>query len=557
VVVSLSLALTSRADAFVYWTTGGHDVTDGKVGRADLDGTNVHESFITGNSWGPSVAVDGSHIYWGNWAMVNTIGRSNLDGTGVDQSFIPDVFDPAALAVDSNYIYFGHYATDGISRANINGTGSAGFIGGSNYPYGMAVDGVHVYWSNSLDGTIGRANLNGTSPDQAFITGGNNPHGVAVDSGHVYWANLGAGTIGRANLDGTGVDQSFITGAGFPSGVAVDSGHVYWADNGGGIGRANINGTGVDPTFISLSEYPIAIAVDAGHSVPSTTTLTPSSPSTFYGTPLTLTAGVASADTGQSTATPTGKVAFGVTGEPDVPAALQSGKAVFDPPYYFNVGDSVTARYEGDGTFGVSSDQVSPVIASAATVTRIASSSNPQLVGNKIVIVAAVVNQSTGVVPFGSVEFRVNGIPVLAPLGLDENGLAGIEGTISVPGDYVIQADYVDDTGAIPDFTGSSASLTQRITAPSKAVPVVPLQPPPPPTQTVADARQTPRAPCTVPKLKGLKLKAAKTKLSRAHCKLGKVTRKRAKRARRGRVLSSKPAAGRKTSRGVALVIGK
>jgi beta-lactam-binding protein with PASTA domain len=60
-----------------------------------------------------------------------------------------------------------------------------------------------------------------------------------------------------------------------------------------------------------------------------------------------------------------------------------------------------------------------------------------------------------------------------------------------------------------------------------------------------------------VPKLKGMKLKAAKTKLGRAHCKLGKVTRKRAKPARHGRVLSSTPGAGKKTSGGVALVIGK
>jgi serine/threonine-protein kinase len=47
-----------------------------------------------------------------------------------------------------------------------------------------------------------------------------------------------------------------------------------------------------------------------------------------------------------------------------------------------------------------------------------------------------------------------------------------------------------------------------------------------------------------VPKLKGLKLKAVKKKLSAAHCKLGKVKRKYSQHVRKGRVLSQKPKAG-------------
>ena len=38
------------------------------------------------------MAVDGQHIYWTN--ADGTIGRANLDGSGVNQSFITGASDP-------------------------------------------------------------------------------------------------------------------------------------------------------------------------------------------------------------------------------------------------------------------------------------------------------------------------------------------------------------------------------------------------------------------------------------------------------------------------------
>ena len=64
---------------------------------------------------------------------------------------------------------------------------------------------------------------------------------------------------------------------------------------------------------------------------------------------------------------------------------------------------------------------------------------------------------------------------------------------------------------------------------------------------------------CRVPKLKGKTLKAAKKALKKAHCGVGKVTRKRSKAVRKGRVISSKPKAGKKLARGakVALTVAR
>ena len=93
------------------------------VGRANLDGTGVDQSFITFHGNPIAVAVDDAHIYWLNTDIrASTIGRANLDGTGVEPSFIPGVGFPSSdLTVDDAHIYWGHVG--GIGRANLDGTG--------------------------------------------------------------------------------------------------------------------------------------------------------------------------------------------------------------------------------------------------------------------------------------------------------------------------------------------------------------------------------------------------------------------------------------------------
>ncbi len=169
----------------------------------------------------------------GRPGFANTIGRANLDGTGVDQSFITTsgVNPPNDVAVDPTHIYWTiHSIYDSfpypgtIGRANLDGSGvDQSFISGVNYPVGVAVDANHIYWANDVEGTIGRANLDGSGVDQSFISGAGAARDVAVDAGHVYWTDFDAQTIGRANLDGSGIDRSFISGAGAVDDLTVDA----------------------------------------------------------------------------------------------------------------------------------------------------------------------------------------------------------------------------------------------------------------------------------------------------------------------------------------------
>jgi hypothetical protein len=64
---------------------------------------------------------------------------------------------------------------------------------------------------------------------------------------------------------------------------------------------------------------------------------------------------------------------------------------------------------------------------------------------------------------------------------------------------------------------------------------------------------------CIVPKLRGRRLRGARKALRKGHCKLGRVTRRKARRRLRGRVIRQRPRAGAKRRRGfkVAVVVGR
>ena len=286
-----AIALAPRADAFVYWANPAPDAM--AIGRANLDGTGVDESFVTTRKFPEGVAVDAHHIYWVEAYAPEggSIGRANLDGTGVDRKFIRvRTNTPIEVAVDASHVYWtanccrSGFFGGAVGRANLDGTDvEEGFIPATDGPVlDVSVDATHVYWTKGRHlmspGVIRRADLDGTGIDYDFITDVREPQGIAVDAAHVYWTEGSVypddspPTIGRANLDGTGVDHNFIDGFGFhtnaPIDLAVDAGHIYWADPGviaftGTIGRANLDGTGVDQAFITPERrHAVAVAVN-------------------------------------------------------------------------------------------------------------------------------------------------------------------------------------------------------------------------------------------------------------------------------------------------------
>ena len=254
-IANLTLIGSSGATRHVYWST-----PIGAIGRADVEGGNVNQNFITGALYARGVAVDGSHIYWVSYNN-GTIGRADLDGQNVNQSFITDAYGPWGMAVDGSHIYWANRSA--IGRADLDGQNvNQSFISVS-FPFGVAVNSSHIYWTNYFGGTIGRADPDGGNMNESFVTGASNAIGMAVDSNHIYWADYYNNTIGRADLDGGNVNPSFITGASFPYEVAVDSRHIYWTNSGRStIGRADLDGQNVNQSFVTGAFNATGIAVD-------------------------------------------------------------------------------------------------------------------------------------------------------------------------------------------------------------------------------------------------------------------------------------------------------
>ena len=266
----MALALAARADAYVYWA---NDQT-GAIGRANLDGTGVNQSFIggvgPGGAFGPNdVEVDSEYVYWANYGT-STIGRASLSGTASTPASSPSPAALASVAVDSSHIYWVNQSPPSagtIGRANLDGTGvDQNFITTADNCLGPLGCRRRTRLLGEPDrGHDRRANLDGTGVNQNFITGIDRINSVAVDDDHVYWTEWSTDSVGRANLDGTGVNPNFITGPWAPIDVAVDDSHVYWSDRGGcWIGRANLDGTGVSLTLITPGSCTGGIALDSG-----------------------------------------------------------------------------------------------------------------------------------------------------------------------------------------------------------------------------------------------------------------------------------------------------
>lgn len=104
------------AGSHLFWVQSS---PEGRIGRANLDGSESQPKFIVGGQTPASLVAHGGHLYWVNapGEYLRSVGRADLDGANVHEKFIPEVRYAFALAADSVQLHPGPPSPPEASRA--------------------------------------------------------------------------------------------------------------------------------------------------------------------------------------------------------------------------------------------------------------------------------------------------------------------------------------------------------------------------------------------------------------------------------------------------------
>ena len=246
---------------WMYWTDHRE-----KISRSKLDGTQVQVLVADTGDGTIALDVSGGKMYW---TSDGKIQRANLDGTEIEDLFYSSSY-PSGIALDVSAGKM--YWTRGskIQRANLDGSQieelSAGH--GSLDAIALDVPGGKMYWIDGRGDKIRRSNLDGSQIED-LVTGrdvfGNNGIALDVSRGKMYW--IRGDNILRANLNGSQVEEVVDMRSSYNFyGIALDvSGNkMYWT-HGPKIRCANIDGSQIKDLVTDLSSpHGIALAVGSG-----------------------------------------------------------------------------------------------------------------------------------------------------------------------------------------------------------------------------------------------------------------------------------------------------
>ncbi len=310
----------------------------------------------------------------------------------------------------------------------------------------------------------------GTNGGQAEWDGGagigtaGNPSGGPAGS-----IGLGAGFGLVGGQGGNAADSSSSGGGGgggggsYSGGGGSGGGAGPQSGGGGGGGASYVNfGAGVTVDSYGYNSGQGSNIISYTQSEHTSITVTPSSPSTVYGSSVTLTATVT--DTEDGSQTPTGTLTLSEGSTQIGTATLDSsGSASFTIP-------DVTPGNNFAFTFTPSSGSIfeaayqtyqQPVTPAPVTVTAVSSDPNATTADPPTINVQ-VTPQQAGVqgVPIGTVNAVENG-QVISSAVLDSNGDASFPDLFSSAGTHNLEFDYVPSSNS--DFAAGSGLLTQRI----------------------------------------------------------------------------------------------
>ncbi len=211
-----------------------------------------------------------------------------------------------------------------------------------------------------------------------------------------------------------------------------------------------------DPNFLTSTSATVNHQVNKAAT---STSVTSSATPAVFGQPITFTATVGVESPGAGN--PSGEITFtdGDTVLGTAPISSLTGGIASVSVSTLGVGQhAVVATYSGDGSFSGSEGSVAQKVQRAQTSTLVTSSANPSQPGAAVRFTATVTPIAPGAgVPAGTVQFKVNGAALGAPVALTDGVATSPDFTNLAQGTYRISAVYSGE----PRFVTSTGLLDQ------------------------------------------------------------------------------------------------
>jgi MYXO-CTERM domain-containing protein len=199
-----------------------------------------------------------------------------------------------------------------------------------------------------------------------------------------------------------------------------------------------------------------AITVTYATGAPSKTSLASNTNPSVFGQGITFTATVSPAS---GSGTPSGSVTFtdGTAALGTVPLN-SSGQALLSTSTLSVASHTITAAYGGDSSYQTSLQSLSQVVGKASTLTSLATSSNPSIVGASVTLTATVAATAPGAgTPAGSVTF-LDGTTSLGTSALNGSGVAALALSALAVGTHSLSASYAGS----PSYVSSASNTVSQ-----------------------------------------------------------------------------------------------